>query len=205
MAQSGSQHWTVEQFLADAPPFVAAGVTERLRAFVDAHAAAPGGPLARPLVVVTSGGTTVPLERNCVRFIDNFSKGTRGALSVEQFLQARDAARCAAAGSMWRPGACQAGIPVAACCLPYPGSLACLCGVWGFLLRAGEGGREVGRLCSSLALAPTILDVRLHPVAPGRRATRSSSCRARAPTSPLSPTFRRTWACRRARRGAALR
>lgn len=41
----------------------------------------------RPIVVVTSGGTTVPLERNCVRFIDNFSKGTRGALSAEQFLQ----------------------------------------------------------------------------------------------------------------------
>jgi hypothetical protein len=29
----------------------------------------------RPVVVVTSGGTTVPLERNCVRFIDNFSEG----------------------------------------------------------------------------------------------------------------------------------
>jgi phosphopantothenate-cysteine ligase len=41
---------------------------------------------ARPVVVVTSGGTTVPLERRCVRFIDNFSAGTRGALSVEQFL-----------------------------------------------------------------------------------------------------------------------
>jgi hypothetical protein len=29
----------------------------------------------------------VPLERNCVRFIDNFSAGTRGAMSTEQFLQ----------------------------------------------------------------------------------------------------------------------
>lgn len=36
---------------------------------------------------VTSGGTTVPLERRCVRFIDNFSGGTRGALSTEFFLQ----------------------------------------------------------------------------------------------------------------------
>ena len=44
--------------------------------------------LQRPVVVITSGGTTVPLERNCVRFIDNFSKGTRGALSAEQFLAA---------------------------------------------------------------------------------------------------------------------
>ncbi|KAL6767617.1 COAB1 [Auxenochlorella protothecoides x Auxenochlorella symbiontica] len=43
---------------------------------------------SRPIVCVTSGGTTVPLERNCVRFIDNFSKGTRGALSAEQFLKA---------------------------------------------------------------------------------------------------------------------
>ena len=30
----------------------------------------------------------MPLERSCVRFIDNFSKGTRGAKSVEQFLEA---------------------------------------------------------------------------------------------------------------------
>lgn len=42
----------------------------------------------RRIVCVTSGGTTVPLERNCVRFIDNFSKGTRGALSAEAFLKA---------------------------------------------------------------------------------------------------------------------
>jgi hypothetical protein len=30
----------------------------------------------KPLVCVTSGGTLVPLEKNMVRFIDNFSKGT---------------------------------------------------------------------------------------------------------------------------------
>lgn len=41
----------------------------------------------RRLVVVTSGGTIVPLERSMVRFIDNFSTGTRGALSAEQFLR----------------------------------------------------------------------------------------------------------------------
>ena len=39
------------------------------------------------IVVVTSGGTTVPLEKQCVRFIDNFSRGTRGALSCEEFLE----------------------------------------------------------------------------------------------------------------------
>lgn len=38
------------------------------------------------LVVVTSGGTTVPLENNTVRFIDNFSAGTRGSVSAEEFL-----------------------------------------------------------------------------------------------------------------------
>ena len=45
------------------------------------------GALIRPIVCVTSGGTTVPLERHCVRFIDNFSGGTRGALSAENFLE----------------------------------------------------------------------------------------------------------------------
>ena len=45
------------------------------------------GELKRPMVCVTSGGTTVPLERRCVRFIDNFSGGTRGALSAERFLE----------------------------------------------------------------------------------------------------------------------
>ena len=39
-----------------------------------------------PIVCVTSGGTTVPLEQNMVRFIDNFSRGDRGAASVESFL-----------------------------------------------------------------------------------------------------------------------
>jgi phosphopantothenate-cysteine ligase len=38
-------------------------------------------------VLVTSGGTTVPLERQTVRFIDNFSAGTRGATSAEYFLE----------------------------------------------------------------------------------------------------------------------
>ncbi|KAI0462162.1 hypothetical protein LJB42_004250 [Komagataella kurtzmanii] len=41
----------------------------------------------RKVVLVTSGGTTVPLENNTVRFIDNFSAGTRGATSAEYFLE----------------------------------------------------------------------------------------------------------------------
>lgn len=52
------------------------------RAFVDCHVQAN-----RRLVLVTSGGTTVPLENQTVRFVDNFSAGTRGATSAEYFLQ----------------------------------------------------------------------------------------------------------------------
>ena len=36
-----------------------------------------------PIVLVSSGGTAVPLEVNTVRFIDNFSTGERGAVSSE--------------------------------------------------------------------------------------------------------------------------
>lgn len=42
----------------------------------------------RRVVLVTSGGTTVPLENQMVRFVDNFSAGTRGATSAEYFLDA---------------------------------------------------------------------------------------------------------------------
>ncbi|EAK87868.1 phosphopantothenoylcysteine synthetase [Cryptosporidium parvum Iowa II] len=41
----------------------------------------------RNIVVITSGGTYVPLEKNMVRYIDNFSTGTRGAQSAEYFLK----------------------------------------------------------------------------------------------------------------------
>ncbi|KAJ7109621.1 DNA/pantothenate metabolism flavoprotein [Mycena crocata] len=65
-----------------APPLLAqeiAGVKE----FVARQAAQN-----RNVVLVTSGGTTVPLELNVVRFLDNFSAGTRGATSAEYFLKA---------------------------------------------------------------------------------------------------------------------
>ncbi|RKO97255.1 hypothetical protein CXG81DRAFT_2114, partial [Caulochytrium protostelioides] len=39
------------------------------------------------VVLVTSGGTTAPLERQTVRFLDNFSAGTRGSASAEYFLE----------------------------------------------------------------------------------------------------------------------
>ena len=38
------------------------------------------------VALVTSGGTAVPLERRCVRFIDNFSTGARGACLAERLL-----------------------------------------------------------------------------------------------------------------------
>ncbi|XP_050433351.1 uncharacterized protein LOC126841107 [Adelges cooleyi] len=40
------------------------------------------------IVLITSGGTTVPIEQNTVRFVDNFSAGTRGSASAEYFLDA---------------------------------------------------------------------------------------------------------------------
>lgn len=41
----------------------------------------------RKIALVTSGGTLVPLEKNMVRYIDNFSHGTRGSISAELFLK----------------------------------------------------------------------------------------------------------------------
>ena len=38
------------------------------------------------IVLVTSGGTSVRLEKNTVRSLENFSTGKRGALSCEEFL-----------------------------------------------------------------------------------------------------------------------
>ena len=57
--------------------------TTLARAFIEHHCS-----LARRVVLITSGGTTVPLENQTVRFIDNFSAGTRGATSAEYFLEA---------------------------------------------------------------------------------------------------------------------
>ncbi len=53
----------------------------RLAAFVATHGSGR-------VACVTSGGTTVPLERNTVRFIDNFSTGNRGAALAELLLEA---------------------------------------------------------------------------------------------------------------------
>jgi phosphopantothenate-cysteine ligase len=55
---------------------------QRVRAFARAQGAA-----RRPLALLTSGGTTVPLEHNTVRFLDNFSTGLRGACLAEQLVE----------------------------------------------------------------------------------------------------------------------
>lgn len=54
------------------------------------------------LVIVTSGGTTAPLERAQVRCVDNFSSGTRGARLVEEFLD-DEACECV---MLQREGSC---------------------------------------------------------------------------------------------------
>ena len=46
----------------------------------------------KQIVIVTSGGTSVPLERNTVRSVENFSSGTRGALSAEEFIRQKETA-----------------------------------------------------------------------------------------------------------------
>lgn len=56
-------------------------VKEKMAAFARRHAEA-----GRRVVLITSGGTKVPLESRTVRFLDNFSSGRRGASSAEYFL-----------------------------------------------------------------------------------------------------------------------
>mmetsp|Transcript_4561 Transcript_4561/g.9097 ORF Transcript_4561/g.9097 Transcript_4561/m.9097 type:complete len:323 (-) Transcript_4561:221-1189(-) len=85
--ESSSQNEThiLNEFLRDAPSSGMENVEEKVREFIlQVNTKASG---QNRIVCVTSGGTTVPLEKNCVRFIDNFSKGTRGALSCEEFLK----------------------------------------------------------------------------------------------------------------------
>ncbi|KAI0732759.1 phosphopantothenate-cysteine ligase [Fomitopsis betulina] len=76
--------FSAESYYATQPPPANLELEVRqVRDFVRKHANA-----GRNVVLVTSGGTTVPLELNVVRFLDNFSAGTRGATSAEYFLKA---------------------------------------------------------------------------------------------------------------------
>lgn len=79
-------HTTEEQIFFDtnpAPEYLDE-LTDEARRFINLQHAKG----RKKIVLVTSGGTSVPLENNTVRFIDNFSAGTRGASSAEQFLAA---------------------------------------------------------------------------------------------------------------------
>jgi phosphopantothenate-cysteine ligase len=87
MASSSTQATSIQAedsyFSSNPPPKALASHISQARDFINHHATGN-----RRVVLVTSGGTTVPLEKNTVRFIDNFSAGTRGATSAEYFLEA---------------------------------------------------------------------------------------------------------------------
>ncbi|MCJ1259877.1 hypothetical protein MMC24_007716 [Lignoscripta atroalba] len=86
--QALTRQTTVERsendyFHDNPPPKSLRAHTTLASTFIDRHRLS-----RRRVVLVTSGGTTVPLENQTVRFIDNFSAGTRGATSAEYFLEA---------------------------------------------------------------------------------------------------------------------
>ncbi|KAF8606272.1 phosphopantothenate-cysteine ligase [Ceratobasidium sp. AG-I] len=85
MASSGNDApFSAESYFATQPP--PPGLEEAIqevKEFVDRSLSE-----GRKVVLITSGGTTVPLELHVVRFLDNFSAGTRGATSAEYFLKA---------------------------------------------------------------------------------------------------------------------
>lgn len=80
MSEPPAEH---EYFSSNPRPNVLQKHSALAREFINHHADE-----RRRVVVVTSGGTTVPLENQMVRFVDNFSAGTRGATSAEYFLDA---------------------------------------------------------------------------------------------------------------------
>jgi phosphopantothenate-cysteine ligase len=81
MADNNPQHAESHYFSNEPPPKDLQANITLAREFINRH-----GDEGRRVVLVTSGGTTVPLETHTVRYIDNFSAGTRGATSAEYFL-----------------------------------------------------------------------------------------------------------------------
>ncbi|CAL7934751.1 unnamed protein product [Xylocopa violacea] len=74
---------TWEEFYAKHPPPQDFGQSEALlTTFVERQLQKNN-----KVALITSGGTTIPLEHNTVRFVDNFSAGTRGSVSAEYFLE----------------------------------------------------------------------------------------------------------------------
>ncbi|XP_065920684.1 phosphopantothenate--cysteine ligase-like [Dysidea avara] len=76
----GPDEWET-YFHNNEPPGNLEDVKSSVDRFVKEHGASN-----RKIALVTSGGTTVPLESNTVRFVDNFSAGNRGSSSTEYFL-----------------------------------------------------------------------------------------------------------------------
>ncbi|KAL3923330.1 MAG: hypothetical protein SGILL_001717 [Bacillariaceae sp.] len=85
---------TVQGFVDSLPTKEKCTLTWELQSFVVRHASHH-----RPIALVTSGGTAADLEVHSVRCLENFSTGTRGAISVEEFLQ-----RGYAVIHLWRQG-----------------------------------------------------------------------------------------------------
>lgn len=83
-SSSSTPKWSSDRFFqTQTPPPNLSELASSASEFVQRHIREN-----RRVVLVTSGGTTVPLEKNVVRFLDNFSAGTRGATSAEYFLSA---------------------------------------------------------------------------------------------------------------------
>ncbi|PWY99666.1 DFP-domain-containing protein, partial [Testicularia cyperi] len=83
-SSSSNPKWSSDRFFqTQQPPSNLEEISASTSKFVQRHLRE-----GRKVVLVTSGGTTVPLEKNVVRFLDNFSAGTRGATSAEYFLSA---------------------------------------------------------------------------------------------------------------------
>ena len=71
-----------EYFEQASPPSLLQENIKQVRNFIEHNQS-----INRRIVLVTSGGTTVPLESQTVRFLDNFSAGTRGSASAECFIE----------------------------------------------------------------------------------------------------------------------
>lgn len=67
-----------EFFQSSPAPDDLSDVKTKTQQFVEGHLKN-----GKMVVLVTSGGTTVPMEKNTVRFMDNFSTGGRGSKSAE--------------------------------------------------------------------------------------------------------------------------
>ncbi|KAL2503777.1 Phosphopantothenate--cysteine ligase 1 [Abeliophyllum distichum] len=79
----------INSFFESAPPLKdVVEINRKLEEFIERNYSSSENKRTSRVVCITSGGTTVPLEQRCVRYIDNFSSGHRGAASTEYFLKA---------------------------------------------------------------------------------------------------------------------